>query len=140
MKFIKYFFIVLFVYLLLIFSGVVFEIASEEMSPPGPHCETMIVDGNSMSEAGYHDGAKINVCDKSPEIGDIVVFECKSWKCGFPGRLEFKYLRAVKGDCWWLEGNKNSWEENGEIVESLDSHIYGWLCGDEFSFVGAIGV
>jgi hypothetical protein len=99
------------------------------------HTKTYQVEGNSMRTLGFANGALIDVVPVDEvHIGDAIAFTCYKKEC------DGSYIKKViqkYGDCFWVEGRNDVWEENGILKESLDSRTtYGWLCNDAIEIYG----
>ena len=96
---------------------------------------TYQVDGNSMKHLGFENESFVDVVSvEEPAIGDIVAFECFDDVCdgGY-----IKELTQKQGTCYWFEGRKDIWEEDGQKKQSMDSRTtYGWLCDEEVKILG----
>lgn len=48
-----------------------------------------------------------------------------------------KRSQKKQGDCYWVEGRTDVWEENGNRRQSMDSRTtYDWLCGEDITIYG----
>lgn len=96
---------------------------------------TFQVDGHSMETYGYFDRALVDVVPaKEFYVGDIVAFECGHEKCH---GAYIKKITKKQGDCYWVEGRTDVWEENGNRRQSMDSRTtYDWLCGEDITIYG----
>ena len=102
--------------------------------------ETSVVSGNSMSTFGYPDGKTFTLYkSKDCNVGDICVFTCTSDKCELAGISRFiKVLKFINNGCYFFEGRRGPWIEDGLSRSSWDSNIYGCLTSDEFYFNGFV--
>jgi hypothetical protein len=96
---------------------------------------TYQIDGNSMRHLGFENESFVDVVlVDEPAIGDVVAFECFDEVCegGY-----IKELTQKQGTCYWFEGRKDIWEEDGQKKQSMDSRTtYGWLCDEEVKILG----
>jgi hypothetical protein len=94
------------------------------------------VDGHSMENYGFMDGMRINVVAASSfVVGDVIAFECGHEKCD---GAYVKKITQKDGACYWVEGRKDVWMENGSKRQSMDSRTtFGWLCDDDITIIGA---
>jgi hypothetical protein len=100
------------------------------------HIETYQVDGHSMEHLGFDDGKLVDVLPASDfNVGDVIAFECNRVEC------DGAYIKEIAGkmnnSCYWVEGRKDIWKEDGKRKQSLDSRTtYGWLCDDDIEIYG----
>ncbi len=92
-----------------------------------PAKEEFLVKGRSM-EPTLHDREEVLIFDRKPEIYDIVVFKCQSFKCEYLTMV--KRVTDIKDGCYFFEGDNKE--------HSFDSRDYGWLCGDELELIGVV--
>lgn len=103
-----------------------------------------VVEGNSMSEYGFHDGdATLHYINEVCEVGDFCEFTCIAEKCALYDEYptSVKLLTNITDDCYYFEGNKNPWREEahpGKIGTSHDSNVFGCLMPDEFEMHGVV--
>jgi len=113
--------------------------------------------GGSMTDYGIPGDADHDIMQKlyynqECKVGDNCAFKCYKKEClentdhlaavGYDQKSdhigEIKHLVKQDGDCYWFEGNKNHWQENGQWYTSSDSRKYGWLCGDDLKIDGVV--
>ena len=90
------------------------------------------VSGESMKPT-IENGSSVLIHPDSAEIGDIVVFECYSSECRYPGDnggVLIKRVTQKQGNCFYLEGDNR--------LKSWDSRSYGWLCDDDLKILGKV--
>ena len=99
--------------------------------------------GNSMQQYGFYDGASFRVdTQKTCEPGDFCSFVCLVERCRgiygeATGQVDWtKRLMSITDNCYWFEGNPENWMENGIMVQSFDSRMYGCLKQNEFRMQG----
>lgn len=99
--------------------------------------------GTSMQQYGIDDGDIFRVNHYwACKPGDNCFFKCLVPKCAgdygdSKGQTDWtKRLISIKDDCYWFEGNPEPWMENGILVQSFDSRIYGCLKRSEFIMRG----
>jgi hypothetical protein len=97
--------------------------------------KTYQVDGNSMASLGFPHNTHVDVVPASDfNIGDVIAFTCTHEKCD--GAYIKKIVRK-QGACYWVEGRKDKWNEDGQKKQSMDSRTtYGWLCNDDIDIIG----
>ena len=93
------------------------------------------VDGNSMATLGFPHESYVNVVPASDlNVGDVIAFTCTHEKCD---GAYIKKITKKQGACYWVEGRKDKWSENGQKKQSMDSRTtYGWLCNDDIDVIG----
>lgn len=92
--------------------------------------------GSSLSHLDVPDQNKVYP-NRVPKVGDVVAILCNRSDCHSP--MFVKQVMKIEGDCYWLEGRKGTWIEDGIEVESVDSRTqYGWLCGDDIAIRGVV--
>ncbi len=99
------------------------------------HSVEYLVEGHSMESYGFMDGTRVDVVPATTfQVGDVIAFECTFDKCN--GAYVKKIIKK-DGECYWVEGRKDVWEENGSRRQSMDSRTtYGWLCNNDISIYG----
>lgn len=99
------------------------------------HTRTYQVDGNSMKPLGFQDESYVNVVPASDfNVGDVIAFECAHAQCN---GAYIKKIARKNGTCYWVEGRKDIWIEDGQKKQSMDSRTtYGWLCNDDIKILG----
>jgi hypothetical protein len=134
---------------LLILVGVIYNIRNpdlqlnqeEKQSVADPYGYVPFY-GKSMEQYGFNDGQSYKIYYKRQCIaGNICAFKCLVDKCiGQPdGVVDYnKLLVSINDNCYWFEGNKNSWTEDGLEYESFDSRSYGCLKPEEFKMYGVV--
>lgn len=97
--------------------------------------QTFQVEGHSMESYGFYDRTLVDVVPASTFfVGDVIAFECTDEKCD---GAYIKKITKKEGDCYWVEGRKDVWLENGDRRQSMDSRTtYDWLCGEEIKIYG----
>lgn len=97
--------------------------------------KTYQIDGHSMEHLGFDDESFVDVIPVSDfNVGDIIAFECSRQECD---GAYIKEIAGKKDSCFWLEGRRDIWEEDGKRKESMDSRTtYGWLCNDDIEIYG----
>lgn len=103
------------------------------------------IDGYSMEEYGFMNGETYWYYPKLACLpGDNCRFECLTERCTYhftststkPITVYLKHLVSIEDDCYWFEGNKNSFIVNDQEYESFDSRSYGCLKPNEFEISG----
>ena len=93
------------------------------------------VDGHSMESYGFMDGTRVDVVPATTfNIGDAIAFECTHDKCD---GAYIKMITKKDDGCYWVEGRKDQWLQDGKKRQSMDSRTtYGWLCDEEITIYG----
>lgn len=101
------------------------------------HSARYLVDGRSMESYGFTDGMRVSVVPASDfRVGDVIAFTCTRDVCD---GAYIKKITQKNGSCYWVEGRKDVWKENGKRKKSMDSRTtYGWLCDDEIAIIGVV--
>lgn len=99
------------------------------------HTRVFQVEGHSMESYGFFDRALVDVVPATEFfVGDVIAFECTHEKCD---GAYIKKITKKEDNCYWVEGRRDVWEENGNRRQSMDSKTtYDWLCGDEIMIYG----
>lgn len=107
-------------------EGVVYEHAKSR---------TYQIEGHSMAHLGFDHESYVSVVPASGfKVGDVIAFECSHSKCD---GAYIKKITRKNGACYWVEGRKDYWYEDGKKKESMDSRTtYGWLCNDKIDIFG----
>lgn len=98
------------------------------------------ITGHSMEQNGIHEGDVLRAYENiDPVVGDVVVFSCTAEKCP-KDTNSVKVLKKYEDGCYWFEGNEHGWTDTktGKAMLSLDSRVYGWLCGEHIKINGVI--
>ncbi|PID52189.1 MAG: hypothetical protein CR972_02795 [Candidatus Moraniibacteriota bacterium] len=99
------------------------------------HQKEYQVDGNSMATLGFPHESFVNVVPASDfHVGDVIAFTCTHEKCD---GAYIKRITRKQGSCYWVEGRRDKWKEDGRTLQSMDSRTsYGWLCNDDIDIMG----
>lgn len=91
-------------------------------------------EGNSMVQKGLDNIHQHYFYYKEEcNVGDFCGFTCEKCKNENGDTAYLKEVTKKKDGCFWFEGNKYDWQENGEWYESRDSRSYGWVCEGEYT-------
>ena len=92
------------------------------------------VTGNSTQPYFGNNEAVLLYRDQQPNPGESFIFKCNVDKCEH--KQLHKFLIYKKDNCYWVQGRKDDWFEDGKFYTSLDSRVFDALCGDEIRIIG----